>query len=80
MFFVNWFMRCLPTDGADHTLCCEKEVVDGLCLPFCKGEVPAVENIFSSSHLLQCVPETPTILECMEKGYGKHGSLCGENL
>ncbi|KAL8590145.1 hypothetical protein ACOMHN_010340 [Nucella lapillus] len=72
LMFFSEMIEC-AADGADHSLCCEGQAVPEVCLPFCKGRVPPITSLYSSPQLIQCVPETPSILDCMERGYGETG-------
>ena len=64
-------MCTFQTDGADHTLCCDKNNVNVACHDFCKGSIPAHDDIFDADHLLECVSDSGKIIRCMEDGYGK---------
>ena len=56
-------------DGADHSLCCEREGVPHTCLPLCQGQAGDP----NSPDLPQCVDVEEPILNCMETGYGRSG-------
>ncbi|KAL8566580.1 hypothetical protein ACOMHN_054802 [Nucella lapillus] len=70
LLYFNSLVKC-AADGADHSLCCDKNDVDRDCLTLCKGQAPSTQDIINMPQWAKCVPESPKILNCMETGFGK---------